>query len=104
MAMLSAPGPENFASLWTRFEVYCTVRPCPLHYSRIMGNTRYEPAGRLKAEELNCSLGLGEEKELRIRTCDIALASGSVCSMDLLEDKGSNLHKGHRSKVTIVLN
>lgn len=39
-----------------RFTVQCG--PCPLHYSRIMGNTRYETTGRHKAEELNCSLGL----------------------------------------------
>lgn len=34
----------------------------------------------------------------------MALANGSVCSMELLEDEASNLHKGHRSKVTIVHN
>lgn len=39
-----------------RCNVQCS--PCHLHCSRIMGNARYEPAGRLRAEELNCSSGL----------------------------------------------
>lgn len=41
-------------------DLRCNVQcgPCCLHCSRKMGNARYEPDGRLRAEELSCSLGL----------------------------------------------
>lgn len=47
---------------------------------------------------------LRQEKELRKRTWSVALASGSLWDVEILEDKESNLQKGHRSKVTIVHN